>query len=157
MMKSLKFLQLVKNKSFTSTLNFQSISSKLFCSKIENTDSQNKKQDSLDYDKIELHKIQKEKNDPHTFQIYRSIKPTVGKAPEEDPIPPFANSVKPPLLGQRYNKVDEINSYKFALENNYEIKRDSVLSFYRIHMKDKTYHVFNGARYVSKYIINFIN
>ena len=91
------------------------------------------------------------KGDPHSFPIYKKVKPSLGKNPPLEPMPSIYHNIQPAPEGYSL-PINTMNPYRFALENNYPIIRESVSSSYRIHINGITYHVFNGARYVSKFL-----
>lgn len=93
------------------------------------------------------------KSDPHTFSIYKKIKPNVGKPPPQEPLPDFVKTVMPPNKDLKYHPIDAPESLRYALNNNYPIIRESLSAFYRIHKDGINYHVFNGARVVSVFIL----
>lgn len=92
------------------------------------------------------------KSDPHNFNIYKKIKPNLGKAPPVEPVPDFVKTVMPPNKDLQYHPIDAPESLRFALNNNFPIIRESLSAFYRVHKDGITYHVFNGARVVSQNI-----
>ena len=98
-------------------------------------------------------KSEKLKNDPHEFEIYKKIQPSLGKNPPPEPIPDFYNKILETREEGQYHPTDSPNSIAFAIRNNFPILRESVSAMYRINVNGINYHVFNGARIVSFYII----
>lgn len=101
------------------------------------------------FTKINNEKTEKLKNDPHDFEIYKKIQPSVGKNPPPEPIPDFYNKVLETREDGQYHPTDAPNSIAFAIRNNFPILRESVSAMYRISVNGINYHVFNGARVVS--------
>jgi hypothetical protein len=111
--------------------------------------------DSEITDDLIIKPVKKEKNDPHQFQIYKNIKPSLGARPAPEPFPDYFRAVLPPRPDQQYHKTGHPDSFRFALKNNYPIIRESVSAFYRVNVNGMNYHVFNGARVVSLCICIF--
>lgn len=151
-MKSLKIKILVKSNRYNLfnklPLNYK-INKFCFSSKF---DDFTKFEDNMIRNDIRPDK--KEKTDPHKYQIYKKIYPSLGKDPPLEPMPDFIKGTLEPRTTQHYHKSDAPNSLKLALKHNYPIIREPVASFYRMSVNGMNYHVFNGARYVScKYIL----
>ncbi len=101
------------------------------------------------FSKITNDKSDKLKNDPHDFEIYKKIQPSLGINPPTEPIPDFYNSVLETRGEDIHHPTDAPNSIAFAIRNNFPILRESVSAMYRINVNGINYHVFNGARVVS--------
>lgn len=97
----------------------------------------------------------KSPTDPHNFNIYEKIKPSFGKSPENQKIPKFMEYMPDTRPGQNYHPFDESDNNQIAIRNNYPIERESVSSHYSMFTDGKYYHVFNAARYVSNFDMNF--
>ena len=149
----------VLNKYLTK-INLKNISPNLNLFKTNKVNFSSKFDDFTKYEdnmiRNDVRPSKKEKNDPHSHQIYKKTYPSLGKDPELEPMPNFLKGTLEPRETQHYHKSDAPNSFKLALKENYPIIRKPVASFYRMSVNGINYHVFNGARYVrnTKYKFN---